>query len=78
LNFYDVAKELAKLKEELELLKDYYPLDIYSDETLGDKKSLTIRFTLQSDSKTLVDEDIEESMRVILNRLQESFNAELR
>jgi phenylalanyl-tRNA synthetase beta chain len=78
LNFYEVAKVLVKLKDELELLKDYYPLDIYSDESLGQKKSLTIRFTLQSDKKTLVDEDIEESMNRILNSLKESFGAELR
>ena len=78
LNFFDVAKVLNDLKEKLELFKDFYPLDIYSDEKLGDKKSLTIRFTLQSDQKTLSDEDIDSNMSEILEQLKSSFNAELR
>jgi len=78
LTFFEVAKELNSIKSKLELLKDFYPLDIYSDEKLGDKKSLTIRFTLQSNEKTLSDEDIESTMSEILETLKSTFNAELR
>ena len=78
LNFYEVAKELNQFKEKEPLLKDFYPLDIYKDEKLGDKKSLTIRFEIQSDEATLSDEDIEKVMKNILTRLEESFGAELR
>jgi len=78
LKFYEVAKELGKLKDENEILKDFYPLDIYSDESLGDKNSLTIRFTLQSNKATLSDEEIDGVMSLILERLKERFGAELR
>jgi len=78
LNFFDVAKELGAYKEKSELLQDFYPLDIYSDESLGDKKSLTVRFTIQSNEKTLSDEDIDGVMKDILALLEEKFNASLR
>ena len=78
LPFYQVAKELQELKESEAILKDFYPLDIYEDASLEDKKSLTVRFTLQSDVATLSDSEIEGVMSSILQRLQESFGATLR
>ncbi len=78
LNFYEIAKELNSFKEKEFLLKDFYPLDIYKDNTLKDKKSLTIRFILQSNSKTLEIEEIESVMKNILNLLENRFNAQLR
>ncbi len=78
LSFYSVAKELNSFKNSEPLLKDFYPLDIYKDSSLGDKKSLTIRFVIQSDTATLSDEEIESVMSGILNLLKSSFNAELR
>jgi len=78
LSFYNVAKELQEFKNKEALLKDFYPLDIYSDESLGDKKSLTIRFTLQSDIATLSDKDIEGVISQVLELLKSNFNAELR
>lgn len=76
LNYYEVAKVLNTM--ELSMLKDAYPVDIYQDEKLGDKKSLTIRFFIQSMSKTLEDSDIETVMGQIMNLLQSECNAELR
>ncbi len=78
LRFFDVAKELNWLKDRIEIFKDFYPLDIYSDESLGNKNSLTIRFTLQSNSATLNDEEIESVMGKILETLKSKFGAELR
>jgi len=78
IKFYEVAKVLKEIKDDLKILKDFYPLDIYSDESLGDSVSLTIRFTLQSNDKTLVDEDIESAMKLILDRLNSKFGAVLR
>ncbi|NPA28531.1 MAG: phenylalanine--tRNA ligase subunit beta, partial [Epsilonproteobacteria bacterium] len=78
LNFYDIAKALKEFQESEPLLRDFYPLDIYSDEKLGDKKSLTIRFILQSDSKTLSDSEIEAVISSILKMLEERFGAKLR
>jgi phenylalanyl-tRNA synthetase beta chain len=60
------------------MLKDTYPVDIYEDEKLGDKKSLTIRFFIQSMDKTLEDADIESTMTSIMTALEAECKAELR
>ncbi len=76
MNYYEVAKVLNTL--DLPMLKDIYPVDIYEDEKLGDKKSLTIRFFIQSMEKTLEDSDIETVMSQIMTALQNECSAELR
>jgi len=60
------------------MLKDSYPVDIYEDEKLGDKKSLTIRFFIQAMEKTLEDSDIETVMSQIMTALKNECKAELR
>jgi len=55
-----------------------YPADFYEDESLGDKVSLTLRFTLQSMEETLSEERSTEVMNQLLSTLQEHFKAELR
>jgi phenylalanyl-tRNA synthetase beta chain len=76
LNYYEVAKVLNAL--ELPMLKDAYPVDIYEDEKLGNKKSLTVRFFIQSMEKTLEDSDIETVMGQIMMALESECKAELR
>jgi len=76
LSYYKVAQILNRL--EIPLLKESYPVDIYEDEKLGDKKSLTVRFFIQSMEKTLEDNDIEIVMAEIMNALESNCNAELR
>ena len=76
LYYYDVAKVLQGLEEPL--LKEYYPIDVYTDEKLGEKKSLTIRFFIQSMDKTLEEADIEQVMGTIIEALENQCNAELR
>jgi len=76
MGYYEVAKVLNGL--DLPMLKDVYPIDIYEDEKLGDKKSLTIRFTIQSMEKTLEDADIEAVMNDIMSALKSECKAELR
>jgi phenylalanyl-tRNA synthetase beta chain len=76
LNYYEVAKVLNSL--ELPMLKENYPVDIYTDEKLGDKKSLTIRFFIQSMDKTLEEGDIEGVMNEVMEALQKACGAELR
>lgn len=56
----------------------FYPLDIYQEESLGDKFSLTIRFELQSEVKTLDEKEINEAMNQILEMLKAEFDVELR
>ncbi|MBD3789863.1 MAG: phenylalanine--tRNA ligase subunit beta [Campylobacterales bacterium] len=76
ISYYEVAKALGTL--DLPMLKDSYPVDIYVDEKLGDKKSLTIRFFIQSMEKTLEEGDIETVMSEILETLKVACKAELR
>jgi phenylalanyl-tRNA synthetase beta chain len=76
LNYYEVAKVLNTLN--LPMLKDVYPVDIYEDEKLGDKKSLTMRFFIQAMEKTLEDTDIETVMSQIMTTLKNECSAELR
>jgi len=76
MGYYEVAKVLNNLDEPM--LKDVYPVDIYEDEKLGDKKSLTVRFFIQSMEKTLEDADIESVMSEIMSALETECKAELR
>ncbi|WP_309500101.1 phenylalanine--tRNA ligase subunit beta [Sulfurovum sp.] len=76
IHYYEVAKVLNSL--DLPMLKDSYPVDIYEDEKLGNKKSLTIRFFIQSMDKTLEDNDIESVMTKIMGSLAKECQAELR
>jgi len=56
----------------------FYPVDKYSDEELGDNTSLSIRFILQRDDRTLEDEDITSSMDSILEQLYKKLSIGLR
>ena len=76
MNYFEVAKVLNGL--ELTMLKDVYPVDIYEDEKLGDKKSLTVRFFIQSMERTLEDADIEAVMSEVMSVLEDKCKAELR
>lgn len=59
-------------------IKQYNLIDIYSDEKLGENESLTIRFVLQSDEKTLEEEDITSIINSILDVLKQKLNIGLR
>jgi phenylalanyl-tRNA synthetase beta chain len=76
INYYEVAKEIRDL--DIELLQEFYPIDIYSDEKLGDSKSLTIRFVIQSMQDTLQDSDIEGVIDTVMAKIEDKFNAKLR
>ncbi len=76
MNYFEVAKVLNGL--DLPMLKDIYPVDIYEDEKLGDKKSLTVRFFIQAMEKTLEDADIEAVMSEVMSALENKCQAELR
>jgi len=56
----------------------FYPVDRYSDEKLGDKVSLSLRFVLQSEEKTLEEDDITSSMRSVLEALESELGLTLR
>jgi phenylalanyl-tRNA synthetase beta chain len=56
----------------------FYPVDTYESEELGDQMSLTLRFMLQSQQKTLEEEDISSSMDSILTALNDKLGISLR
>ncbi len=63
---------------ELPLLQKFYAVDVYEDEELGDKKSLTIRLFIQSLEETLSDEAIESTINAIIEKLNSEYGATLR
>jgi phenylalanyl-tRNA synthetase beta chain len=80
-----IDKEMpyARVREALEgvslqMLKRFYPVDIYEDEALGEKKSLTLRFFIQSMEATLSEGDIETVMESVMQTLQTECQATLR
>ncbi len=66
---YSIApKEMIKL----------YPIDLYEDESFGDKVSLTLKFHFQSTEKTFEDEDVSNMIDGMLKSLQEKFGISVR
>ncbi len=76
LPYSEIARVIDSLN--IEEIKSHTIVDIYSDEKLGDNESLTIKFVLQSKTKTLEEEDITSIMDVILNNLKEKLQLNLR
>jgi len=63
---------------EAPLLRRYYVVDVYEDESLGDRKSVTIRLFVQSEEGTLSDTDIDASVEAVLKTLETQCQATLR
>jgi phenylalanyl-tRNA synthetase beta chain len=59
-------------------VKRFYPVDRYESESLGSNVSLSIRFMLQSEEKTLEEEEITAAMEWILTGLREELGVSLR
>ena len=59
-------------------IKQFNLIDIYNDEKLGENESLTIRFVLQNDEKTLEEEDITKSMDSVLKALEKKLSITIR
>jgi phenylalanyl-tRNA synthetase beta chain len=73
-------KEIKKVINSLKIkeLVQFNLIDLYHDEALGDNESLTLKFVLQSDTKTLEEEDITSIMDKIIESLKDKLNLELR
>lgn len=74
---YDKLKNVIESSATKELIR-FYPVDRYRDVSLGDNVSLSIRFMLRSDEKTLEEEDITTSMDAILHALNNELGIGLR
>jgi phenylalanyl-tRNA synthetase beta chain len=74
---YDLVKSAIESCASNEIIR-FYPVDKYSDSSLGENVSLTLRFVLQSNEKTLEEEDITSSMSTILQTLNTKLGIGLR
>jgi phenylalanyl-tRNA synthetase beta chain len=74
---YEKVKEVIEKNAPKELIR-FYPVDKYSDESLGESMSLSLRFVLQSNEKTLEEEDITSAMESILSALNSELGIGLR
>ena len=74
---YEKICKVIKENATKELIR-FYPVDRYSDATLGNMISLSLRFVLQSNVKTLEEDDINSSIDGILNALNNELGIGLR
>ena len=74
---YEEIEKVIDANKSAEIIR-FYPVDRYSDEQLGDNVSLSLRFVLQSEEKTLEEEDITSSMSSVLGALESELGLTLR
>ncbi len=74
---YDEIVKVIDAHKSAEMVR-FYPVDRYSDEKLGDNISLSLRFVLQSEEKTLEEEDITSAMSSVLTALETELGLTLR
>jgi len=74
---YSALKDVIDEAKSEEVIR-FYPVDTYESEALGDNMSLTLRFVLQREERTLEEEDITSSMELILKALNEKLGIALR
>lgn len=76
MEYKEIRKAINSLK--INEIKQFHLVDIYSDEALGEKESLTISFVLQSDEKTFTEDEINDIMDTVLSKLTTDLGLELR
>ena len=74
---YSELRDVITQAQKPEVIR-FYPVDTYESEELGENMSLTLRFMLQSEEKTLEEDDINSSMDSILSALNEKLGIALR
>lgn len=74
---YAEIEKVIEANKSAEMIR-FYPVDRYSDEKLGDNISLSLRFVLQSEEKTLEEEDITSAMSSVLTALESELGLTLR
>ncbi|MDQ1299293.1 MAG: phenylalanyl-tRNA synthetase beta chain, partial [Campylobacterota bacterium] len=74
---YEAIKSVIAKHASAEV-KRFYPVDRYASQSLGDHVSLSLRFVLQSEEKTLEEEEITASIEWILTGLKEELGVNLR
>ncbi|NWF66715.1 MAG: phenylalanine--tRNA ligase subunit beta [Campylobacterales bacterium] len=80
MNYLQIKNEIESLIDNglVDNIKEFYPIDIFKIDNLKNQISITIRFVLQSNSKTLDDEEINSNLNIIVKKLEEKFSIGLR
>jgi phenylalanyl-tRNA synthetase beta chain len=76
LSFSEIRAALSHI--DAPLLKQFYPVDIYQDEALGEQKSVTIRYFIQSMEGTMSDKMIDGVTQEVLQVLEQKCGAQIR
>ena len=77
LKFEKIHKSIKQINQKL--IKEITLFDVYDGKNLPkNKKSYGISFKIQNDEKTLSDNEIEEIMNNVIDKLKKEFNIELR
>ena len=77
LKFEKIHKSVKQINQKL--IKEITLFDVYDGKNLPEnKKSYGISFKIQNDEKTLSDNEIEEIMNNVIDKLKKEFNIELR
>ena len=74
---YARIAEVIETGKQAEVIR-FYPVDRYQDESMGELMSLTVRFVLRSEEKTLEEEEITSAMDGILAALNTELGVTLR
>jgi len=74
---YITIKSYLLSKAPKELIK-LYPIDVYEDESFGEKMSLTIKLQFQSNEKTFKDEEVTDMINSMLESLKDEFGITIR
>ena len=74
------ADEISKVIKKAggNLLVKYEMFDVYTNATLGNKKSVAYSLTFGSNTKTLTDDEVNPSLEKIIENLEKTLKAELR
>jgi phenylalanyl-tRNA synthetase beta chain len=76
-NLFEVYRMLMGIDKKLIQNVEFF--DEYNSSEIGnDFKSVTFKITIQSDEKTLTEEDLEKIHQNIIEKISQKFNAKLR
>ncbi len=76
LEYKDIKKSINALN--IREIKQFNLVDIYNDDKLGENESLTIKFVLQSETKTFEESDINDIMDRVRDKLEKDLQIGLR
>lgn len=74
---FDLLEQLA-FKTEKKLIREVNVFDVYEGDNLNGRKAYALSFTLQDETHTLTDQEIDRVMQKLMNAYETEFNAVIR